>query len=427
MRIHSNRNVSFLLNFCWSVILPVLVLVLLIHNNNSIEAFYVLPTFLIRQQQYGYQVDSVQVIQVQMSSRQQQQQYNQDDIYSAVHRKEYEMKQFKLQHKSTTDPIRMAMSYAQESENTMRLAKALRRVYDDPYNIANPDCIEKSDKQSKRDEQLQQIGLKDLGMRHGSFIVDIKRKSTITHPTIQSFCNYDDASIVATAMVQLGCDCVFINTDYTNYGGDISELKSAVQAVRRISKTSAVVYKDIVVDEIQLGIAKEANADGIVLISSILGPALNNFLDLATAIGLETIVECHTRNEVQHALDIMAPTILVSNYDRIHKKYYPDQAKQLAGMFPGSGGPIICLATGGIDTTENMKQHLAVGYDGVVVGKAVMGSPCAPEFIRAVRDRTLLPAEMSQWGIDAEFDLDGNIMPGPKKDILSIDDPTSYQ
>jgi pyridoxal biosynthesis lyase PdxS len=97
-------------------------------------------------------------------------------------------------------------------------------------------------------------------------------------------------------------------------------------------------------------------------------------------------------------------------------------------MFPGSGGPIICLATGGIATTEQMKRHLAVGYDGVVVGKAVMGSPKAPEFIRAVRDRTLLPAELSSWGLeDVEFDMDGNVMDGPKKGIPTRRDADVYQ
>ena len=228
-------------------------------------------------------------------------------------------------------------------------------------------------------------------------------------------------------MVQLGADAVLINTDYAAYGGDLSELKSAVQAVRKVSSTAAVVMKDIVVDEIQLGLAKEAGADGILLISSVLGGALESFLDLATTIGLETIVECHTKNEVERALEMLAPNILVNNYDRIAQQLYPQQAIQLAGLFPGSGGPIICLATGGIEDTEQMKKLLAVGYDGVVVGKAVMGSPRAPEFIRAVRDRTLLPAEMSQWGIDAEFDMQGEIMTGPKTDVPTVDDPDVYQ
>lgn len=349
-----------------------------------------------------------------------------EDIYAAVHRKEYEMKQCRAQHVSTTDPVRMAMSYAQESVSPMRLAKALRRIYDDPTNTAHPDYVSPTDESQKRSKQLQDLGMADLGMRRGSFIVDVKRMSKITNPG-EVFCHFDSAALVAEAMVRLGADVVMVNTDFAAYGGDMTELKSAVRAVKACSDSAAVVMKDIVVDEIQLGLAKEAGADGIYLISSVLGPALETFLDVATSIGLETIVECHTKNEVEHALDILAPTIVVNCYDRVSQQYYPEQAIKLAGMFPGSGGPIICLATGGIEDTDQMKKHLAVGYDGVIVGKAVMGSPKAPEFIRAVRDRTLLPAEFSQWGLDdVEFDVDGNVMPGPKK-VPSPDDAEAFQ
>lgn len=173
--------------------------------------------------------------------------------------------------------------------------------------------------------------------------------------------------------------------------------------------------KDIVVDEIQLGLAKEAGADGVVLNAGVLGPALPNFLDLATVIGLETLVECHTYNEVREALDALAQNVMVSNRDRVTGELVPDQAIKLAGLFPGSGGPIVTVAGGGVTTPEQMKKLLAVGYDGVVVGKTVMGSARAPEFIRAVKDRTLLPAEFSQWGLDhVEFDTDGNIMDIPQ-------------
>ena len=61
----------------------------------------------------------------------------QEDIYAAIHRKEYEMKGLNAQHAAISDPIRMAMGYAQDGVERKRLAAALRRVYDDPNNIAN--------------------------------------------------------------------------------------------------------------------------------------------------------------------------------------------------------------------------------------------------------------------------------------------------
>jgi len=346
-----------------------------------------------------------------------------EDIFRAVHRKEHEMIGVKKEHKATTDPVRIAMGYAEQSIPKLRVAKALRRVYEDDENAANPNAKEQTQEDEKREENLKDIGMQQIGMRRGSFIVDIKRKS-LSQPGV-NYCHYDDAGMVAEAMVRLGADAVFVNVDFAGYGGDITELKSAVKSVREISDTAAVIMKDIVVDEIQLGLAKEAGADGILLMASVLGPSLENFLNLATIIGLETIVECHTKSEVERAIELVAQNIMVTNYDRVSGQYYPEQAIKLAGLFPGSGGPIITLAGGGIDTTDNMKDHLMVGYDAVVVGQAVMGSTQAPAFIRAVRDRTLLPAELSQWGIDTEFDPDGNIMPGPKKNI--DDSSNTYQ
>mmetsp|Transcript_39411 Transcript_39411/g.82893 ORF Transcript_39411/g.82893 Transcript_39411/m.82893 type:complete len:436 (+) Transcript_39411:211-1518(+) len=349
-----------------------------------------------------------------------------EDIYAAVHRKEYEMKRLNAQHASLSDPLRMAMGYAQEGLETKRLAAALRRVHDDPHNVANPNAAPKTNEELEREEKLLENGMAEATMRRGSFIVDIKRKSELSYPREQ-FARYDDASTVAEAMVRLGADVVFVNVDYHSYGGDIGELKSAVRAVRSLNDRAAVVMKDIVVDELQLGLAKDAGADGILLLASVLGPALDNFLNAATVIGLETIVECHTYNEVKAALDALAQNILVSNRDRITGELLPEQAVKLAGLFPGSGGPIVTIAGGGVSSTDQMKKLLAVGYDGVVVGRAVMGSTRAPEFIRAVRDRTLLPAEFSQWGLDdVEFDMEGNVMTGPRKDVPDAEDENAF-
>jgi len=338
------------------------------------------------------------------------------------------MKKLNAQHSRPSDPVRMALGYAVEGlgGRDMKLAKALRRVYDDPENPANPNARSKTPEEEERAAKLLDVGMADAAMRRGSFVVDIKRKS-LSRPG-EMFARFDDAGLVADAMVSLGADAVFVNVDYEAYGGDLSELKSAIRAVREANPNAAVVMKDIVVDEIQLGLAKEAGADGILLIAAVLGPALDNFLDQATCMGLETIVECHTSNEVQAALDALAQNIMVTNYDRVKGEYHPDQAYKLAGLFPGGGGPIITLAGGGIETTDQMKKLLAVGYDSVVVGKAVMGSTRAPEFIKCARDRTLLPAEFSQWGLeDMEFDPDGNYMEGPKTTVPSAGDEGTFE
>merc|ERR1740124_78995 len=184
----------------------------------------------------------------------------------------------KKEHTATTDSVRVAMGYAEQSIPKMRVAKALRRVYEDIDNKANPNARNTTQEEGEKEEKLKEIGMQEIGMRRGSFIVDIKRKS-ISQPGV-NYCHYDDAGLVAEAMVRLGADVVFVNVDFAGYGGDITELKSAVRSVRKISDTAAVIMKDIVVEEIQLGLAKEAGADGVLLMASVLGPSLENFVNL---------------------------------------------------------------------------------------------------------------------------------------------------
>lgn len=356
-----------------------------------------------------------------------------EDLYGAVHRKEYEMARLSKEHQTPSSPLRIAMSYVQEGTPPLRLARALRRVYEDPENPANPNrrplTPEEEEIELKMGQGYAQAASSTLNMRRGCFVADVKRRS-LSRPN-RPLCSFDDAGAVAAAMVQMGADCVFVNIDYRGYGGDVSELRSSVRAVRAVSDTAAVVMKDIVVDEIQLGLAKDAGCDGVLLIAAVLGPALDNFLNLCSLIGLEAIVECHTKNEVEAALSMLAQNILVNNHDRITNQYYPDQAEQLAGVFPGSGGPIISLAGGGLQTPDDVRKVLSAGYDGVVVGQAIMGNTQAPTFIAAMKDRVMLPAHFSGWGLDdVDFDMEGNVVTtgdSKKKVMEEVDQKDAFQ
>ena len=119
---------------------------------------------------------------------------NNGDLYAAVHRKEHEMKGVNQQHASLSDPVRMAIGYALESEPPLKLAKALRRTYDDPTNPESDNYREPTEDELERTQKLLDNGMKDAVMRRGSFIVDIKRKS-LSRPG-ETFARYDDAGYV---------------------------------------------------------------------------------------------------------------------------------------------------------------------------------------------------------------------------------------
>jgi indole-3-glycerol phosphate synthase len=149
-------------------------------------------------------------------------------------------------------------------------------------------------------------------------------------------------------------------------------------------RETAVVMKDIIVDELQLGIAKEAGCDGVLLMASVLGKEMVNFMNLATLLNLETIVEVHTEEEIEVALECGATTLLVSNVDRFTGELHKDQALKLreSRFFHCTDTILTLIAGGGIGSTEECLELFAAGYDGVVLGRAMVRGKIDVEKVR---------------------------------------------
>ncbi|KAL3774797.1 hypothetical protein ACHAW5_004033 [Stephanodiscus triporus] len=93
------------------------------------------------------------------------------------------MRRLNSQHASLSDPVRMAMSYAQDSVEHKRLAAALHRVHDDPDNVANPNARRRLYDEVERGERLMEGGgLVELSMRRGSFVVDVGAGGGLGYP-----------------------------------------------------------------------------------------------------------------------------------------------------------------------------------------------------------------------------------------------------
>ncbi|CAN0487382.1 unnamed protein product, partial [Phaeothamnion confervicola] len=68
------------------------------------------------------------------------------------------------------------------------------------------------------------------------------------------------------------------------YGGDVADLKAIVRALDGIERGSGlpVVMKDIILHPIQIALAAESGAAGVVLVAGVVGPRLEDLLNAAT-------------------------------------------------------------------------------------------------------------------------------------------------
>ena len=311
------------------------------------------------------------------------------NIYEVVSRKETEIEHFVKMHSSPSDPLRLRLGYMSTNSDMSRkkvLARAFRR------SLTSPPRLSPSMFRSEAD-----LPPHPHNNYYLSVGVDVKRRSP-TAPNAQrgsaGLADFTDSGPVSAALVGLGADFVFCNVDSHSYGGSVSDLKSTVSSLKAFGSSSVsgvappVIMKDIVIHPMQLALASESGCDAALLLACVLGSDLSDFLNAGTSMDLPCLVEVHTEEELALALDAGATYLLVNRCDRVNgNRLYKEQAFRLAKSFPPSGFVTI-LATGDIQTAEEAGDFLDAGYDGVVLGKAIMGNDKAGELIKGVREVT---------------------------------------
>ena len=177
----------------------------------------------------------------------------------------------------------------------------------------------------------------------------------------------------------LGAVGALVGTDLTSYGSSPRDLKDACMFAREKLPSAAgggdampIVAKDLFIDPLQIARAACDGARAIVLVAAAALPDLPALLDTCTLLGLETIVEVHTPEEVTVASESGAGILLVNERDRATGQLVTGQAAGLAPLLPPD---VMCLACGGISRVEHVRALRRAGYDGFVIGRALLGDP----------------------------------------------------
>jgi len=157
---------------------------------------------------------------------------------------------------------------------------------------------------------------------------------------------------------------VLTEPDY--FGGGLKNLIEVKNSVGL-----PVLRKDFIVDEYQVHESVAHGADSILLIVSCLGDRLKGFLALADRVGLEALVECHSKEEVENALEAGARIIGVNNRDLKTMEVNLSRTEELA---PNLKGEVITVSESGIRGPDDVRRALEAGADAVLVGTALMRS-----------------------------------------------------
>ena len=160
---------------------------------------------------------------------------------------------------------------------------------------------------------------------------------------------------------QVNVDMISCLTEESYFKSNLSNLKKAVD-----STDKPVLRKDFVIDEYMVYEAAIAGASCILLISDVC-PDMEKYMGIANDLGLDTLVECHSKEEIEAANDLNAPIIGINNRDLSNFTIDFNTTKDL-GQYVKS----YLVSESGVNTVEDGRLLQSYGADGLLIGTALL-------------------------------------------------------
>jgi indole-3-glycerol phosphate synthase/phosphoribosylanthranilate isomerase len=194
-------------------------------------------------------------------------------------------------------------------------------------------------------------------------IAEVKRRS----PSTGDLRPDADPGELAAAYERAGAAAVSILVD-ERFGGTWDDLRAA-----RARARVPLLAKGFFSTEEHLHSARDAGADAALLLLRDLDDATaRRLLDVASAVGLETLVEAHDAAELDRAVTLGAPVIGINARDL--STFRVDRDEQLR-LVAGAPRERVVIAESGIASRAQGAAAELAGADAILVGSALMRAP----------------------------------------------------
>ena len=161
-------------------------------------------------------------------------------------------------------------------------------------------------------------------------------------------------------------DAISVLTDETYFKGHSTYLSNIKETV-----TLPILRKDFIIDRRQILDSKHIGADAILLIAAILDvEQLYEFYLEAEELGLDCLIECHTKEEVTSILHRFTPKIMGINNRDLHTfKTSLQQTEELHSLIPKE---VVTISESGIRTFEDVSRLESLRVSGMLIGETFM-------------------------------------------------------
>jgi indole-3-glycerol phosphate synthase len=218
-------------------------------------------------------------------------------------------------------------------------------------------------------------------------IAEYKRRSPSKGIIREDLPPADAASIYQKA----GACAISVLTEKHFFGGSIEDLLQI-----RAATSLPLLRKDFIIHPVQIFEAAESGADAVLLIAAALDDKTLRKLRLITEeeLGLDTLVEVHTREEMERGTNCGAQIIGINNRDLTTFEVSLSISEALVRYAPEKA---LLVSESGLKTGEDLSRLRALGFDGFLIGETLMQSNNPGDALRKlVEPRRSRPAAALQ-------------------------------
>ncbi|MEM1263106.1 MAG: indole-3-glycerol-phosphate synthase [Pseudomonadota bacterium] len=222
-------------------------------------------------------------------------------------------------------------------------------------------------------------------------IAEIKRVS----PAEGELGSRDDIAVRAQRYVDGGAAAISVLTEPSRFGGSLADLEAIATAL----PTTPVMRKDFLTDARQLDEACSARASGVLLIAAMLDDETLRALTLgAIERSLFVLLEAFDADDIARLITLRnVPTIeaAISNRQVLYGvnsrdlrtlAVDPTRLNTLAALLPTD---VVTIAESGIKTPDDAIDAKAAGYQGALIGTALMRAADPTQLLQALRSAAL--------------------------------------
>ena len=194
-------------------------------------------------------------------------------------------------------------------------------------------------------------------------ISEVKRSS----PSKGALADIPDPAALASMYEAGGASVVSVLTEQRRFHGSLADL-DAVRAAVDIP----VLRKDFIVTPYQIHEARAHGADLVLLIVAALEQsALVSLLERTRSLGMEALVETHSRLEALRALEAGASIIGVNARNLKTLEVNRSTVEQVIDVIPQN---VVAVAESGVAKAHDVFEYAKWGADAVLVGEALVTS-----------------------------------------------------